>query len=59
LRVTFLSVGESDAAVVRFPGGRVMLVDAGGMRPGGFDFGERVVARYLWRGKSCTWTTWS
>jgi competence protein ComEC len=33
---------------VRFPGARVMLIDAGGAWPGGFDFGERVVARYLW-----------
>ena len=48
LRVTFLSVGEGDAAVVRFAGGRVMLIDAGGAWPGGFDFGERIVARYLW-----------
>ena len=51
LRVTFLSVGEGDAAVVRFAGGRVMLIDAGGAWPGGFDFGERIVARYLWREK--------
>jgi competence protein ComEC len=51
LRVTFLSVGEGDAAVVRFGGGRVMLIDAGGAWPGGFDFGERVVARYLWTEK--------
>lgn len=51
LRVTFLSVGEGDAAVMRFSGGRVMLIDAGGAWPGGFDFGERVVARYLWREK--------
>jgi competence protein ComEC len=51
LRVTFLSVGEGDAAVVRFARGRVMLIDAGGAWPGGFDFGERVVARYLWAEK--------
>ncbi|HZO83188.1 MAG TPA: ComEC/Rec2 family competence protein [Candidatus Binataceae bacterium] len=51
LRVTFLSVGEGDAAVVRFGGGRVMLIDAGGAWPDGFDFGERVVARYLWTKK--------
>jgi competence protein ComEC len=51
LRVTFLSVGEGDAAVVRFAGGRVMLIDAGSAWPGGFDFGERVVARYLWAEK--------
>jgi competence protein ComEC len=51
LRVTFLSVGEGDSAVVRFADGRVMLIDAGGAWPGGFDFGERVVARYLWSQK--------
>jgi competence protein ComEC len=47
LRVTFLSVGEGDGAVVRFPGSRVMLVDAGGGWHD-FDMGERIVARYLW-----------
>ncbi|HUO04667.1 MAG TPA: DNA internalization-related competence protein ComEC/Rec2 [Candidatus Binataceae bacterium] len=46
LRVTYLSVGEGDAAVVRFPGSRVMLIDAGGAYPG-FDSGERIVAPYL------------
>jgi competence protein ComEC len=51
LRVTFLSVGEGDSAVVRFDNGQVMLIDAGGAWPGGFDFGERVVARYLWSEK--------
>jgi competence protein ComEC len=50
LRVTFLSVGEGDAAVVRFPGGRVMLIDGGGAYPG-YDYGERVVAPYLWSRK--------
>jgi competence protein ComEC len=50
LRVTFLSVGEGDGAVVRFPGSRVMLIDAGGSY-GGFDAGERIVAPYLWSQK--------
>jgi len=50
LRVTFLSVGEGDGAVVRFPGSRVMLIDAGGAY-GGFDTGERIVAPYLWSQK--------
>src|SRR5579872_7103554 len=50
LRVTFLSVGEGDAAVVRFPGARVMVID-GGSAWQDFDLGERVVARYLWSQK--------
>ncbi len=50
LRVTFLSVGEGDSAVVRFPGSRVMLIDGGGSY-GGFDAGERIVAPYLWSRK--------
>lgn len=51
LRVTFLSVGEGDAAVVRFPGGRVMLIDGGGSFGGSFDPGERIVAPFLWANK--------
>lgn len=51
LRVTFLSVGEGDAAVIRFPGARVMLIDAGGGFHGSFDPGERIVAPYLWSHK--------
>ena len=50
LRVTFLSVGEGDAAVVRFPGARVMVID-GGSAWRDFDLGERIVARYLWSQK--------
>lgn len=51
LRVTFLSVGEGDAAVVRFPGARVLLIDGGGEFRGTFDPGERIVAPYLWAHK--------
>ncbi len=50
LRVTFLSVGEGDAAVIRFPNSRVMLID-GGSAWRDFDLGERIVARYLWSRK--------
>ncbi len=50
LRITFLSVGEGDGAVVRFPGSRVMVIDAG-TSYGGFDAGERIVAPYLWSQK--------
>jgi competence protein ComEC len=50
LRVTFLSVGEGDCAVVRFPGSRVMVIDGGGSS-GEFDPGERILAPYLWSQK--------
>jgi competence protein ComEC len=46
LRVTFLSVGQGDAAVVEVPRGGVLVVDGGGV-PGDFDPGERVIAPFL------------
>ncbi|MBI3766993.1 MAG: DNA internalization-related competence protein ComEC/Rec2 [Deltaproteobacteria bacterium] len=47
LRVTFLSVGQGDAAVVELPhGGGTVVIDGGGM-PGGFDTGERLIAPFL------------
>jgi competence protein ComEC len=49
LTVTFLDVGQGDAAVVRFPGGKVMVIDGGGTPDGSFDPGERIVAPFLWR----------
>ena len=46
LRVSFLSVGQGDAAVVELPRGGVLVVDGGGF-PGDFDPGERVIAPFL------------
>ena len=46
LRVTFLSVGQGDAAVVELPYGPTMVVDGGGF-PGDFDPGERLIAPFL------------
>ena len=47
LRVTFLSIGQGDAAVVELPrGGGTVVIDGGGM-PGGFDTGERLIAPFL------------
>ena len=51
LRVTFLSVGQGDAAVVQFPGSAVMLIDGGGAFKDGSGMGERVVAPFLWSRK--------
>ena len=47
LTVTFLDVGQGDAAVVEAPGGAVMLVDGGGVRDGAFDPGARIVEPFL------------
>ena len=50
LRITFVSVGQGDCAVIEFPGAAVMVVDGGGLS-GDFDVGRQVVAPFLWRRK--------
>jgi competence protein ComEC len=48
LRVTFLDVGQGDAAVIETPGGRTLVVDTGGIgAEEGDDQGRRVVAPFL------------
>lgn len=46
LRVTFLDVGQGDAALVELPNGRRLLVDAG-PAAAEYDAGERVVLPFL------------
>jgi competence protein ComEC len=48
LHVTFIDVGQGDAAFVRFPRGSTLLVDTGGLSTlSTFDIGDRVVAPAL------------
>jgi competence protein ComEC len=51
LKVTFLDVGQGDAAVLQLPRGKVMVIDGGGTPDGSFDPGERIVGPYLWKEK--------
>ena len=48
LHVTYLDVGQGDAAIVRFPDGRTLSVDAGGLASSAFDIGGRVVGPAFW-----------
>jgi competence protein ComEC len=47
LRVTFLDVGQGDAAIVDLPDGSAILIDAGGLVGSPVDTGERVIAPVL------------
>jgi competence protein ComEC len=47
VRITFLDVGQGDAAVIEAPGGAVALVDGGGAFDDAFDTGERIVEPFL------------
>ena len=40
-------MGHGDAAVVEFPGSKVLLIDAGGTATGRFDIGKSIVAPFL------------
>jgi len=47
LSVTVIDVGQGNSILVRFPGGKSMLVDGGGFFDKNFDTGKLVIAPYL------------
>ncbi|MBW2622375.1 MAG: DNA internalization-related competence protein ComEC/Rec2 [Deltaproteobacteria bacterium] len=49
LAVTFLDVGQGNAAHVSLPDGTQMMVDGGGFSRSSFDTGEGIIAPYLLR----------
>jgi len=51
LKITYLDVGQGNAALIQFPGKEKMLIDGGGFSRGDFDVGESVVAPFLFYSK--------
>ena len=48
LSLTAVDVGQGSAILIRFPGGKRMLVDGGGFFDDTFDVGKYVIAPFLW-----------
>ena len=48
LTITFLDVGQGNSAVIKFPNGKIMLIDGGGFTGSDFDTGRSIIAPYLW-----------
>lgn len=46
--ITFLDVGQGSSTLLRFPGGKNVLIDGGGSSSTKFNVGESIIAPFLW-----------
>ncbi len=46
--LVFLDVGQGSSTLIKFPGGKKVLIDGGGSSSPKFNVGESIIAPYLW-----------